>query len=162
MSATPSTRPAREAEVSIMFLSRTCKCSSWVKSEPTQRRPEELKFEAKEYFRRLQHIPTTPVRSLLMVRSAQCLFSRPPHVFAWGGGGGGGFFLACEDLGRMFNKSFPACAFFFLKWRLARSYSSRQDQSTVARRAETTVTERFLTSVSSFPDRFPHYARTEA
>ena len=29
-------------------------------------------------------------------------------------GGGGGFFLACEDLGRMFDNSFPACAFFFL------------------------------------------------
>ena len=25
----------------------------------------------------------------------------------------GGFFLACEDLGRMFHHSFPACAFFF-------------------------------------------------
>ena len=27
-------------------------------------------------------------------------------------GGGGGFFLACEDFGRMFDNSFPACAFF--------------------------------------------------
>ena len=25
-----------------------------------------------------------------------------------------GFFLACEDLGRMFDHSFPACVFFFL------------------------------------------------
>ena len=25
--------------------------------------------------------------------------------------GGGGFFLACEDFGRMFNHSIPACAF---------------------------------------------------
>ena len=32
-----------------------------------------------------------------------------------GGGGGGGFFLACKDLGRMFDNSFPACAFFFFK-----------------------------------------------
>ena len=24
-----------------------------------------------------------------------------------------GFFLACEDFGRMFNNSFPACTFFF-------------------------------------------------
>ena len=34
-----------------------------------------------------------------------------------------GVFLACEDLGRMFDNSFPACAFFFffLKWRLARA-----------------------------------------
>ena len=30
-----------------------------------------------------------------------------------GGGGSGGFFLACEDFGRMFDHSFPACAFFF-------------------------------------------------
>ena len=29
-----------------------------------------------------------------------------------GGGGGGGLFLACEDFGRMFDNSFPACAFF--------------------------------------------------
>ena len=29
-----------------------------------------------------------------------------------GGGGGSGFFLAYEDLGRTFDNSFPACAFF--------------------------------------------------
>ena len=28
------------------------------------------------------------------------------------GGGGGGFFRAFEDFGRMFDYSFPACAFF--------------------------------------------------
>ena len=27
--------------------------------------------------------------------------------------GGGNFFLACQDLGRMFNNSFPTCTFFF-------------------------------------------------
>ena len=27
-------------------------------------------------------------------------------------GWGGGFFLVCEDFGRMFDNSFPACAFF--------------------------------------------------
>ena len=27
--------------------------------------------------------------------------------------GGGGFFLACENYGRMFDYSFPICAFFF-------------------------------------------------
>ena len=37
-----------------------------------------------------------------------------------GYGGGGVFFLVCEDFGRMFDKSFPAGAFFFFfKWRLA-------------------------------------------
>ena len=29
--------------------------------------------------------------------------------------GGGGCFLACENLGCMFDHSFPACAFFFLQ-----------------------------------------------
>ena len=29
-------------------------------------------------------------------------------------GGGGGFFLACEDFGRMFDHSVPACACFLL------------------------------------------------
>ena len=60
------------------------------------------------------------------------------------GGGGGGFFLACENFGRMFDNSFPACAFFFF----LSVISSRilipllcQDQSTVVQRAETTVTE---------------------
>ena len=38
-------------------------------------------------------------------------------------GGSVGFFLASEDLGRMFNQSFPAWLFFFfLKWRLARAH----------------------------------------
>ena len=32
---------------------------------------------------------------------------------AGAGGAGGGFFLACEDFGRMFDDSFPACDFFF-------------------------------------------------
>ena len=33
-------------------------------------------------------------------------------VVGGGGSGGGGFFLACEDFGRMFDHSFPACTFF--------------------------------------------------
>ena len=31
----------------------------------------------------------------------------------------GGFFLSCEHFGRMFGNSFPACAFFFFKWRFS-------------------------------------------
>ena len=66
----------------------------------------------------------------------------------------GGVFLTCEDFGKMFNHSFPACTFFlflffFFKWRLARAHqfhSLGQDQSTLAQRAETTVAEYFLTS----------------
>ena len=64
-----------------------------------------------------------------------------------GGGGGGGFFLECEDIGRMFDNSFPACAFFKVE------ISSRilipllgHDRSTVAQRPETIVTECFHTS----------------
>ena len=77
----------------------------------------------------------------------------------------GGFFLACEDLGRMFDNSYPACGCccfvcLFFMWRLSHAHlfhSLGQDQSTVAQRAETTVTECSLSSyVSSFPDRFPH------
>ena len=41
-----------------------------------------------------------------------------------GGGSGGGIFLVCEDFGRMFDHSFPACSFFVvvLKWRFARAH----------------------------------------
>ena len=81
---------------------------------------------------------------------------------SWFGGGGGGFFVASEDFGRMFDNLFPASAFsffffsffflfffFFNKWRLDRAHLFHflgQDQSTVAQRAETTVTECSLTS----------------
>ena len=71
-------------------------------------------------------------------------------------GGGSGFFLVCEDFGRMFDNSFPACAFFFLfffcKCRLAHTHlfhSLGQDQSTVAQQAETTVTKCSLASCAS-------------
>ena len=39
----------------------------------------------------------------------------PPQYQMLGtlGGGGGGFLLACEDLGRLFDNSLPACTFFF-------------------------------------------------
>ena len=61
-----------------------------------------------------------------------------------------GFFLACQDFGTTFDHSFPACIFFFfLKRRLACTHqflSLRQDQSTVVKRAETTVAECSLTS----------------
>ena len=41
--------------------------------------------------------------------------------------GGGSFFLACEDLGIMFDNSFSACASLslslsLLKWRLGRTH----------------------------------------
>ena len=85
-------------------------------------------------------------------------------------------FLACGDFGRMFDNSFSACAFFVFCFCLFVCFfevkiSSRtliplfcQDQSTVAQRTETTVTEIFPDElrVSSFPGWFPHYARTAA
>ena len=89
-------------------------------------------------------------------------------------GGGGDFFLVCEDFGRGFDNSYPACAFsfflsffLFFKRRLARAHkfhSLGQDQSTVAQRAETTMTECLPDELgaSSFPDRFSQYVRTAA
>ena len=73
-----------------------------------------------------------------------------------GGGGGGGLFLACEDLGRIFDHSFPACAFFVLFCFFEVEISSRtliphsvcQNQITVAQRAETTVAACSLHSVA--------------
>ena len=60
------------------------------------------------------------------------------------------FFRACEDLGSVFDHSFPAFAFFFfLQWRMDRAHKFHSlclDQSTVAQRAETTVAECSLTN----------------
>ena len=58
-------------------------------------------------------------------------------------------------------------SFFFLKWKLARAHefhSLGQNQSTMAQQAETTVTWAFPDElrVSSFRDRFAHYAWTAA
>ena len=39
----------------------------------------------------------------------ECPLSKRIAYFLWCGGGGGGCFLACEDFGRMFDNSFPAC-----------------------------------------------------
>ena len=68
------------------------------------------------------------------------------------GDGGGGFFLACENFGRMFDNSFSTYDFFLLLLFFKVEISLRkliplcQDQSTMAQRAETTVTEGSLTS----------------
>ena len=35
-------------------------------------------------------------------------------IFSLGDSAVGGFFLACEDLGKMFDHSFPACAVLLL------------------------------------------------
>ena len=63
--------------------------------------------------------------------------------------GGGGFSTLHEDFDGSFDDSFPACAFFFfLKWKSVRTpqfHFLGEDQSTVAQRAETTVTECSLT-----------------
>ena len=63
-------------------------------------------------------------------------------------GGDGGFFLVCEEFGRMFDISFPACTFFFLKWSLGCAHyfhSLGPDQSILAQRSETSVAECSLT-----------------
>ena len=53
----------------------------------------------------LHFSPQAPMKS-------NCLSLHHPFI-ATQNGGGGGFFLACEDLGRMFDNLFSACAFFF-------------------------------------------------
>ena len=77
-----------------------------------------------------------------------------------------GFILACRDFLRILDHPFPTCAFFsfFFEVEIAHAcwvLSLYQDQSTVAQQTGTTVAERSL-FVSSFPDRFPHYARSAA
>ena len=71
-------------------------------------------------------LPPTPyddIGSVLMkcMKSSNLHNIPPPPFFlllhhqntgGGGGGGDGGFFLACEDFGRVFDSSFPACAFF--------------------------------------------------
>ena len=64
--------------------------------------------------------------------------------------GGCSFFLACKDFGRIVQQFIPHLRFnyFFLKWRLANAHyfhSLGQDQSKVAQRAQTTLTECSLT-----------------
>ena len=58
------------------------------------------------------------------------------------------FFFTCEDLGRMFDQSFPAWP-LIVKCRLIRAHkfhSLYKGESKVAQRAETTVAESSLTS----------------
>ena len=78
--------------------------------------------------------------------------------------GGGGFSLAYEDFGRMFDNSFPASTFFFfLKWRLGRAHF--RPESVHSDSANWYDCGRVFPdelSVSSFSDRFPHYACTAA
>ena len=67
---------------------------------------------------------------------------------------------------RLFNHSFPACAFFFLKWRLARAHyfflyvRIRISPLSELRRLWPNVPRQL--HVSSFPDRFPHSVWTAA
>ena len=72
----------------------------------------------------------------------------PQSVSEFGGLVVVAFFLACEDFGRMFDHSFPACAFFFKVEISSRTLIPlfRQGSVPVAKRAEKTVTEYSLTS----------------
>ena len=80
----------------------------------------------------------------------------------------GGFFFACKDFGRMYDKSFPACAFFFF---FKVEISSRKliplfgPGSVHSGSADWDHCDRVCPDVprmSSFPDRFPHSAWTAA
>ena len=75
---------------------------------------------------------------------------------------GGGFFLKCDDFGRMFDNSFPACAFCFKVeislrtliplFRPGSVYNGSASWDNCGRVFPDEL------CVSSFPDRFPHSA----
>ena len=85
-----------------------------------------------------------------------------------GGGGGGGFFLAFEDFGRMFDNLLPACAFkkIFLVEISSRTLITLFVPGSVHNgSASLDDCDRVFPDelrVSSFPDRFQHYAWTAA
>ena len=90
------------------------------------------------------------------------------------GAGGGGFFFTCEDFGTMFHHSSPVCAppptpklfFFFWKWKIAHTLIPLFRPGSVLNfSANWDDFGRLFPDklrVSSFPDRFPPYARTAA
>ena len=78
------------------------------------------------------------------------------------GGGGDGFFLACQDFGRMFDNLF--IFFFFRGDQLERTlFPLFRPESVHGGSASYDDCEGVFPDelcVSSFPDRFPHYAWT--
>ena len=87
-------------------------------------------------------------------------------MFCYGGGSGGSFFFTSEDLGRMFDNSFPAFTLF-----LQVDISSHKlipffwPGSVHGGSASWDNYDKVFPDklrVSSFPDRFPHFARTVA
>ena len=83
-------------------------------------------------------------------------------------GGGGGFFLECEDVGRLFDNSFPtwACLLLLLGGVRSRTliplFRPRSVHSGSASRDDCGLVFPDKLRVSSFPDRFPLYAWTVA
>ena len=82
-------------------------------------------------------------------------------------GAGGGFFLVCEDLGRMFDSSFPACTFFALFFFFFKAEINLRKLIPHSRPGSANSSSASWDDcdwvfpdelcVSSFPDRFPHY-----
>ena len=104
-----------------------------------QHREHQYRFQTKPCFLFSVRTPLNCTETVAVQRKANSRYHQAqiklPHctrIPEWpvsslngcrGGGGGGGWFLACEDLGRMFDHLFPACAFFFFfKWRLDRAH----------------------------------------
>ena len=82
---------------------------------------------------------------------------------------GSGFFLACQDFGRMFDNLFPACTYLFIYFKV--KISSRTLIPLLRPRSvhsgsaswddcDWVFPDEFC--MSSFPNRFPHYACTAA
>ena len=77
----------------------------------------------------------------------------------------GGFFLLCEEFGRKFNNSFPACAFFYFLVEISSCtliplFRPGSFDSGPASWDDCDQVFPDDLSVNSFPDRFPHYAWT--
>ena len=83
-----------------------------------------------------------------------------------GGFGGGGFFLACEDLGRIVRQIHSLHALFFKVEISSRTLIPLFRPGSVnSGSASSDYCDRVFPEelrVSSFPDRFQHYAWTEA
>ena len=83
-------------------------------------------------------------------------------------GGAGGFFLTCKDLERMFDHSFPACTFLFVfvfeveisSCTLILLYTPGSVHSGSVGWDDCGRMFHDKSCVSSFLDKFPHYAWT--
>ena len=96
---------------SLLYI-RNCHLRHW-----RSRRTESWNWQRNDFFSRL----CLCARKMFVLKDCNMLLVEDVRLsFNWAVRckfGSGGFFLVCDDFGRMFDHSFPACAFFFWKWR---------------------------------------------